>query len=382
MIFRRSCVISFIACVCLAALSCASTGKAQNVQQSDLQNSTDQNDSKITLVFAGDIMAHKINYTAGNFDEIWRDIKPIVKNSDLAFANLEAPVNDRMEWSTYPQFNMHSAYVNAAIDAGFNVFSLANNHTNDWYLDGIKATGHFFNSNKNVWACGIKEKSGSPLTYRLIQKNDWKILFVAVTEILNRPDFASYIDYYPAKKHGKLIEELKALAQNTPHDLFVLSVHTDDEEYKTKVTESRKKFFKTLASECGIDIIWANHPHVSMEFEKIELEDGLRTFIMYANGNTISGQRTNPSFYKKPNERDLTGDGLLFKIVCSKSRKFDSIDSYFITTLIKSNGQFVIRLVDDDLIHSLDRSGVDHWKNYLVERRKIYDSLKEKSKWQ
>ena len=100
MIFRRSCVISFIACVCLAALSCASTGKAQNVQQSDSQNSTDRNDSKITLVFAGDIMAHKINYTAGNFDEIWRDIKPIVKNSDLAFANLEAPVNDRMEWST------------------------------------------------------------------------------------------------------------------------------------------------------------------------------------------------------------------------------------------------------------------------------------------
>lgn len=382
MIFRRSCVISFIACVCLAALSCASTGKTQTVQQSDSLNSTIQNDSRITLVFAGDIMAHQINYTAGNFAEIWRDIKPIVKNSDLAFANLEAPVNDKMEWSTYPQFNMHSEYVHAAIEAGFNVFSLANNHTNDWYLDGIRATRQFFNSTKDVWACGIKEKNGSPLTYRLIQKNDWKILFAAVTEILNRPDFASYIDYYPQKKHGKLVEELKALAKNNPHDLFVLSVHTDEEEYKTTVTESHKKFFKTLASECGIDIIWANHPHVSKKFEKIDLEDGRQTFIMYANGNTISGQRTKPSFNKQPNERDLTGDGLLFKIVCSKSRKFDSIDSYFITTLIKSNGQYVIRLVDDDLIHSLDRAGVDHWKKYLVERRKLFDSLKEKSKWQ
>jgi len=388
--------------------SCSSTRKAE--PQADVF--TKPEDDFITLLFAGDIMAHANNYRAGHFDRIWADISPLLKTSDLAFANIEAPVNDKMDWSSYPQFNMHSEYVQAAVDAGFNVFSLANNHTNDWYLEGINATRTYFESKKNVWACGLKTKGGDPITYRLIEKNGWKILFIAFTEILNRPDYAKWIDYFPQKKHGELLKQLKELNEKVEHDLFVISVHTDEEEYKSQVTESHKLFYRQLVNECGADIIWANHPHVSKEFELIETEQNKKAFIMYANGNTISGQRTSPSFNKKANERDDTGDGLLIKVKVEKNSTalygaaknqnrsnenkvgsavkvpedkgayISKIEAHFITTYIRPDGQFTVKLCDEDFIHSLERSGLDNWAQYLKKRMDIYETIKGKSKWQ
>ena len=48
----------------------------------------------LTLLFAGDIMAHKNNYAYPAFSRIWDDIAPVVQGADLAFANIEAPVSD------------------------------------------------------------------------------------------------------------------------------------------------------------------------------------------------------------------------------------------------------------------------------------------------
>ncbi len=385
MIFRRSRVFFFTGLTALllfSLFSCSSTQKTE--PQADVF--TKPKDDFITLLFAGDIMAHANNYRTGHFDRIWADISPLLKTSDLAFANIEAPVNDKLDWSSYPQFNMHSEYVQAAVDAGFNVFSLANNHTNDWYLEGINATRTYFEKQKNIWAAGIKKKNDGKITYRLIEKNGWKVLFCAFTEILNRPDYASWIDYFPSKKHEELVKQLRELS-SLPHDLFVISVHTDEEEYKSQVTESHRKFFERLIEECGADIIWANHPHVSKEFELIETEQNKKAFIMYANGNTISGQRTSPSFNKKANERDDTGDGLLLKVMIQKNDNTDSInfskiEPYMISTFFEDDGQYVIRLIDNDFLHCLKRSGLKTWAKYIESRKIIYNHLLEKSKWQ
>ena len=94
----------------------------------------------ITLLFAGDIMAHSVNYVISDYPKIWRDVKYIIEPCDLAFANIEAPIDDTRKPHTYPNFNMPQAYVEAAVDAGFDVFSLCNNHTNDQGLNGIKET--------------------------------------------------------------------------------------------------------------------------------------------------------------------------------------------------------------------------------------------------
>ena len=100
----------------------------------------DEPNDEIKLLFAGDIMAHTNNYHISSFDKIWRDVKYLIDGNDLVFANIEAPIDTTKPVSSYPNFNMPQNYVQAAVDAGFNVFSLCNNHSNDQYLDGIKET--------------------------------------------------------------------------------------------------------------------------------------------------------------------------------------------------------------------------------------------------
>ena len=368
--------------------SCATTKNAS----SSLSSQNAAPESELSLLFAGDVMAHAPNYKITDFDRIWRDIRPLVSSSDLAFANIEAPVANDIPWNTYPQFNMHTEYVEAAIKAGFNVFSLTNNHTNDQYLDGIKQTKKYFDSRKGIWACGLKEKSGGPLTYKIIHKNGWKILFVSITELLNRNDFASYIDYYPSKesKRNQLIEELKKLQEESKADLFVLSVHTDEPEYVIKVTESHKKFFRRIIEECRADIIWANHPHVVKIFEETAAsshytqdlgQKNRKAFIMYANGNTISAQRTNPQFAAPDTPRDYTGEGLLLKLKARKmsdgSVILSDYEPHLITTYITPVWQFVIKLLDDDFIATLDRAELVTWAKYLTERKKLMEKVLE-----
>ena len=366
-------------------VACGST----RIAPSDAPLPAPQEDT-ITLLFAGDIMAHNVNYNFGNFDAIWSDVAPVIAAADLAFANVEAPVADKLPWSSYPQFNMHGTYIDAAIKAGFDVFSLANNHTNDQSLNGMRGTLRYFAGKKNVFACGIKEKANAPLTYQIIEKNGWKILFVAFTEILNSQDSAGYIDYIPSKgkKHDAILADLKKLRDDHPCDVFVVSVHADEPEYIRKVHDYQKKFYHALISEAGADIVWSNHAHVVKEWELVSSTvqaDGTKArggLIMYANGNTISGQRTNPQFKKPEAERDYTGDGLLMTVTLSKTAdadgkaalSFGALEPQFITTYITPAWQFVVRLLDDDLAHSLRRAGLTTWAQYATDRKKLMET--------
>ena len=380
----------FISFLTLLA-GCATTEQhaplSERVSQTEIAPAED---TFLTLVFAGDIMAHKPNYQNTDFARIWRDITPLVSSGDLSFANVEAPVANSLSWSTYPQFNMHSEYVEAAINAGFNVFSLANNHTNDQFLDGIKETKKYFDTRKGIWACGLKEKSGGELTYKIIEKNGWNVLFVAITEILNRNDYASYIDYYPSteKKRAQLIEELKTLQEKSACDLFVVSIHCDEPEYVLSITENHRAFYKKIIEECRADIIWANHPHIVKPFEETAastfytetLGQKKRTaFIMYANGNTISAQRTNPQFAAPETPRDYTGDGLIVKLTATKSTNgevlLSGFEPHLITTYITPSWQYVVKELNEDFINSLDRAEVVNWAKYLGERKRIMEQV-------
>ena len=53
-----------------------------------------EDSNTITLLFAGDIMAHSVNYVISDYPKIWRDVKYIIEPCDLAFANIEAPIDD------------------------------------------------------------------------------------------------------------------------------------------------------------------------------------------------------------------------------------------------------------------------------------------------
>jgi len=364
------------------------TSNQENQNQINQDNENHDDTKKveqIKMLFAGDVMAHEENYLPGKFDRIWKYVAPKIQDADLAFCNLESPVMDTKEWRAYPSFNMHSNYVEEAIKAGFNVFSLANNHTNDQFLKGINSTRNYFKTRSDVWAAGLKEKANETLTYQIIEKeakdgSKWKILFVAITELLNRADYSSYIDYYPPEKRTELKRSLKKLRKENECDLFIVSMHSNQPEYILKPTNDHKNFCKQLINECNVDILWSNHPHVVQSWEQFQTTDGRTAFIMHANGNTIAGQRRTPHFDNPADSFDYRGEGIFMEIVFEKDladQKQISIKSYkpnLITVMIASEGRYVLRFLTDDFLDILDKAEYMKWKNYLFKRKQLMEA--------
>ena len=354
----------------------------------ELVSQPQEDDGTISLLFAGDLMAHSVNYVISDYPKIWRDVKYIIEPADLAFANIEAPIDNTQKPQNYPNFNMPQSYIEAAIDAGFDVFSLCNNHTNDQGLNGIKetvkTTQRLIERSKargeNIYFSGLKDGKKADLTYNLIEKKGWKILFLPVTEILNRPANSEYINYIENSEqaHNAFLKKVTELRQKNPCDLFVISIHAYEVEYSRTITDSRDNFYMQLL-DAGADIVWSNHAHIIKDRKYIFYhETNSQKVIMYANGNTISGQRTAPELTSTnpTGERDNTGDGLMVKLTFKKQENGNpptliNSENFFITTYINTANEYVVKPLNQDFVDYLWDVPRSDWARYIKRRIEI-----------
>lgn len=403
--YLLSILLFFFFTACTSSKNIATSEK--NIDESPLQNlsqiedsSQNQNNNEISLLFAGDIMAHNVNYNISSYDKIWRDVKNFIETPDLSFANLEAPVDTTKSASSYPNFNMTKKYVKASINAGFDVFSLCNNHTNDQGLEGIKETiktftelqNEYLQEGKKIYFSGTKLKTEDDFTYNIIDYYGWKILFLPITELLNRPSYSSYINFVEndEENHTKLKNYIKKLDKENPNDIFILSLHTKEPEYTRVVSDEQENFYKELL-DCGVDVLWANHAHIIKDRKYIFYsKQNAQKVIMYGNGNVISGQRTSPDFNSKnPNgERDNTGDGLMIQITFTKDENgkkayIKNAKNIFITTYINTANEYVIKPINQEFIDYLYDVPRKNWANYIERRNKINNQYtKDLIEWQ
>ena len=357
----------------------------------------------INLLFAGDIMAHSVNYVITTYEKIWRDVRDVISEPDLAFANIEAPIDTTKAASSYPNFNMTRKYVQAAVDAGFDVFSLCNNHTNDQYKTGIletlkttQAITEYTKENfgNDIYFSGTKETANSKLsalTYNYFEANGWKILFLPITELLNRPDASDYINFIKPDDDSRkaFIKYAKELREANPCDLFIISIHTSEPEYTRLITEKQNQYYMDLL-EAGADVVWANHAHIIKDRKiVVNTKTGRDKLIMYANGNTISGQRTKPELTSKNpvGERDNTGDGLFYLVTMHRekdgSMKIKKCEPYFITTYINTANEYVIKPLNQSFVDYLYDVPRTNWAKYIERRIKINkEATKDLIEWQ
>lgn len=358
----------------------------QSAKKSRLKN--------LRLLFAGDIMAHTQNFSMDDYNLIWEDVRETIQDTDFAFANLESPVVEEKEFESYPTFNMKSSYPQAALDAGFNLISLANNHSNDQGTEGIKATSEWAKkiesqaqkSARPVYFSGITENKD--FSYREFYWKESKILFLAVTELLNTWKNYSEINYVPPTKKGRaaFVKKVASMKESLKPDLFILSVHTSEEEYKLTVLENVKAFYKELL-DAGADILVSNHPHVIRPVEFIaEKESGkIRKVIMYANGNTISGQRRGLN-YEDPNEIwNYTGDGQFVRLEMALDEEgFFALNykiSYISAYTPRGKRSPVIKRLDENFIHTLMENGEKKESEYYKARLLALKKIKEIKTW-
>ena len=312
----------------------------------------------LQLTFAGDLMAHAVNFNMSAYDLIYTDVEKILHNDDLSFVNIETPICDALPLSTYPCFNVHTPYLRAAIGAGFDILSLANNHTNDHGKTGIDGTLAAVRTvQKERYASeisprllifsGLKDSDNDRIQVTPLVYKGWNILFCSVTEILNSYDSSKDRLYYSAPtKQGRsaLISLIKEARKRYPCDLFILGLHLNEPEYVRTVSEAKKAWFKQLG-EAGVDIIWAHHPHVMQSWEIITVERPLllrkaastgytgisdlkeaavseqcKVFCMYSMGNFISGQRWHTRYDEPAFYREYTGDAVLLQLTCTRNK--------------------------------------------------------------
>lgn len=227
---------------------------------------------------------------------------------DINWMNQETLVNNELPAQSYPCFSTPGELGQAAYDAGWRVFALANNHTYDQGAAGIAATRRYwsempddvvtyglFTGHEDDSGIALQEASGLTVAYVAFAENTNGLPTPAEAEA-----YVIYTSDYAAMEYK--VRRARALA-----DIVVVSVHWGVEDSHT-VVEGQRSLGQSFAN-WGADVIIGTHPHVIQEMEWLESEDGRSVLIAYSLGNFLSAQ-------SKPDQ--LFGLALTFEFVMTE----------------------------------------------------------------
>ena len=250
--------------------------------------------SKLSLVMVGDALLHSSVYNDAykngvyDFSSQLEYIKPIIQKYDLAFYNQESILGGTsIGLSDYPTFNSPQEFGDAMVDAGFNLVSLANNHTLDRGEKAVLNSCEYWKT-KDVLTAGSYTSFEEANEIKIKEKNGIKYTLLSYTYGTNGipvPSGKEYlVNLYSDEKAKEDIEKVKDKV-----DIILVSMHWGT-EYQTEPTEEQKRQANYLSS-LGVDIIIGTHPHIIEPITYIN-----DTLVIYSLGNFISAQSTNNDY--------------------------------------------------------------------------------------
>lgn len=248
----------------------------------------------LKIVMVGDALLHKSVYEDArtdkgfDFSPMLEPIAPLFESYDVRFYNQETILGGtQLGLSTYPAFNSPQEFGDAMLKLGFNLVSLANNHTLDRGEKGVKAMLEYWRNaeskHSDLLTAGSYESAQDRATPRIMRKNGITYTMLAYTYGTNGiplPKGKEYLVNVYTKQ--MLLEDIKAVRPKV--DLLIVSMHWGI-EYEHSPSEEQRELARFLAKN-GVDIIIGNHPHVIQPIEIID-----NTFVVYSLGNFLSGQK-------------------------------------------------------------------------------------------
>ena len=215
-------------------------------------------------------------------------------DGDLAFINLETVVTDRNDLAPEGKgkgafhFRSHPAALKALIDAGFNLFSLANNHSYDYGPQGVEETLYHLavaNAEKAIAYAGIGSNFDEAIHPGCIDLDGTRIAFSAIgimtgdqPQYRAGPDKPGQASYRDRPDFEATVDKLTAM----PADYRILSIHYGLEGRVVPDERQLADWRGFAAGEKSIDLILGHHPHV---VQGVEL-DG-KSLIFYGLGNFL-----------------------------------------------------------------------------------------------
>lgn len=285
-----------ILCLCIFFLS--GKDKAIEVPKENIPNVEVKDDEKspkvyeVKMIMVGDALIHDRLYNTvrnedGSYDfkPTIQYIKPIITKYDLKYYNQETILGGaELGYSSYPQFNSPNEVGDAFLDAGFNLVSLATNHTMDKGERGVLNSVNYWKSKKNVVYSGQWSSWDERNEVHVYDINGISYAFFSYTTWTNgleTPNGKEYLNnVYSDEKAANDISKIRDLV-----DVVIVAMHWGT-EYSLDVSSSQEYIANYLAG-LGVDLIIGSHPHV---VEPVEYINNGKTFVIYSLGNFLSAQ--------------------------------------------------------------------------------------------
>lgn len=244
-------------------------------------------EKRMSLIAVGDILIHESVYKDAylrdtdtyDFHKMFTEIEPIINKYDLKFCNQESTIGGKtLGISGYPSFNSPDEIGDELVNIGFNLISLANNHTLDKGENAALYSNSYWKS-KNVITAGSYSNLEERNKVNIYEQNGVKYAFLAYTTISNAKVKKDYLlNVYSADKAKADIEAVK-----NDVDVIIVSMHWGVENTNIP-TESQKQIAEYLSS-LGVNIVIGHHPHVVQPVQYVN-----DTLVIYSLGNFISNQ--------------------------------------------------------------------------------------------
>lgn len=283
----------------------------KTITKPNIINKNEDKHYEASLIAVGDYLIHSSVYKDANrlangdgydFKPMISYIKEIVSNYDIAYYNQETILGgSELGLSDYPTFNSPYEAGDAMLDAGFNLVSLATNHTMDSGKKAVENSCKYWQSKENALTAGsycseeernkINIKEINNIKYTMLNytygtngmpvANDY-LVNVWPTDIDNINNPEKDTKYQAYKKQVK--EDIDKVKDKV--DFLIVAMHWGV-EYTHEPTAYEKDMASYLAS-LGVNLIIGTHPHVIQPVTWID-----DTLVIYSLGNFISAQYQN-----------------------------------------------------------------------------------------
>ena len=251
-------------------------------------------DYEASVFMVGDSLIHGGVYSDAHqgdgsydFKPMLQYMKPIVSKYDIAYYNQETVLGGtEIGLSSYPRFNSPQEVGDAFIDAGFNMVSLATNHTMDRGEDGVLRSVAYWRNHPDVVASGqwSSYEDRAENVSRIYEKNNIKYAFFSYTVWNNGLTTPYGKDYLNGEySEDKARADIEAIRDKV--DFVIVAMHWGT-EYSWS-TDWQQEEIANFLSGLGVDLIIGAHPHVIQTVSYIN--DG-RTFVVWSLGNFLSDQ--------------------------------------------------------------------------------------------
>ena len=283
--------------------------KDNNVLNGEIVEESKEKVYEIYLAMVGDNLIHSkiyeeanrnANYNGYDFKPMYSYLKEMIEGYDLAYYNQETILGGaEIGPSTYPAFNSPYEVGDAMIDAGFNLVSLATNHTLDRGERAVINSCNYWDSKEGVMTAGSYCSFEDRNEVQIMEKNNISYSMLSYTYGTNGipvPSGKEYlVNVWPTgwgnpeydSKYQAYKETVKEDIERVRDkvDVLMVAMHWGV-EYTHTPTAYQIDMAQFLADN-HVDIIIGTHPHVIMPVTWID-----NTLVIYSLGNLLSAQTT------------------------------------------------------------------------------------------